>query len=93
MRLFIGLNVSLAKTAICAVSEHGKIVREAEIVSEPESLLAWLQAPAGDIAAMGFEAGPLVTVVASWADGCRAGCCSDGNAAGERRLEGRADQD
>ena len=28
MRLFIGLDVSLAKTAICVVSEHGKIVRE-----------------------------------------------------------------
>jgi hypothetical protein len=29
MRLFVGLDVSLAKTAICVVSEHGKIVKEA----------------------------------------------------------------
>jgi transposase len=58
MRLFIGLDVSLAKTAICVVREHGKI-REAEIASEPEPLLAWLQALDGDIAALGLEAGPL----------------------------------
>ena len=42
MKLFIGLDVALAKTAICVVSEHGKIVREAEIASEPQPLLAWL---------------------------------------------------
>jgi transposase len=59
MKLFIGLDVALAKTAICVVSEHGKIVREAEIASEPEPLLAWLQALGGDIAALGLEAGPL----------------------------------
>lgn len=59
MKLFIGLDVALAKTAICVVSEHGKIVREAEIASEPEPLRAWLQALGGDIAALGLEAGPL----------------------------------
>ncbi len=59
MRLFIGLDVSLAKTAICVVSAHGKIVREAEVASEPEPLLAWLQALDGNIAALGLEAGPL----------------------------------
>lgn len=59
MRLFVGLDVSLAKTAICVVSEHGKIVREAEVKSEPEPLLEWLQALDGEIAALGLEAGPL----------------------------------
>ena len=59
MRLFIGLDVSLAKTAICVVSEHGKIVREAEVASEPEALLAWLQALDGSIAALGLEAASL----------------------------------
>lgn len=59
MRLFIGLDVSLAKTAICVVSEHGKIVKETEVASEPEPLLAWLQALGGSIAALGLEAGPL----------------------------------
>jgi transposase len=59
MRLFIGLDVSLAKTAICVVSEHGKIVREAEVASEPEPLLAWLQTLDSNVAALGLEAGPL----------------------------------
>lgn len=36
MRLFVGLDVSLTKTAICAISEHGKIVKEAQVASEPE---------------------------------------------------------
>lgn len=59
MRLFIGLDVSLAKTAICVVNEHGKIVREGEVASEPEQLIAYLQLLNGTIAAIGLEAGPL----------------------------------
>ena len=42
MRLFIGLAVSLAKTAICVISEHGQIVREAQAASEPEALVNWV---------------------------------------------------
>jgi len=59
MGLFIGLDVSLAKSAICVVSEYGKIVQEAEVASEPEPLLAWLHTLDGTIAALGLEAGPL----------------------------------
>jgi transposase len=59
MRLFIGLDVSLAKTAICVLSEHGKIIREAEVASEPGPLTAWLHALDGTVAAIGLEAGPL----------------------------------
>jgi predicted NBD/HSP70 family sugar kinase len=36
MRLFVGLDVSSAKIAICVVSEHGKIVKEAQVASEPD---------------------------------------------------------
>lgn len=36
MRLFVGLDVSLAKIAICAISEHGRIVREAQVASEEQ---------------------------------------------------------
>lgn len=36
-KLFIGLDVSLEKTAFCVISEYGKIVREAQVVSEPEA--------------------------------------------------------
>ena len=59
MKLFVGLDVSLEKTAICVVSEHGKIVREAQVASEPEALVRWLGAQDGSIAAIGLEAGPL----------------------------------
>ncbi len=31
MKLFVGLDVSLEKTAICVISEHGKIVKEAQV--------------------------------------------------------------
>ena len=59
MRLFVGLDVSLAKTAICVISEHGKIVREAQVASEPDALVNWVAEQDGIIAAIGLEAGPL----------------------------------
>lgn len=59
MRLFVGLDVSLAKTAICVISEHGKIVKEAQVASEPEELVRWAREQDGTIAAIGLEAGPL----------------------------------
>lgn len=37
--MFVGLDVSLAKTAICVISEHGKIAKEAHVTSEPEELV------------------------------------------------------
>ena len=59
MKLFVGLDVSLEKTAICVISEHGKIVKEAQVVSEPEALLSWIGEQDGSIVAIGLEAGPL----------------------------------
>ncbi|MBB3709810.1 hypothetical protein FHS67_006166 [Aminobacter aminovorans] len=51
--------MSLAKTAICVVSEHSKFVKEAQIASEPEALVCWIRIQEGTIAAIGLEAGPL----------------------------------
>lgn len=59
MRLFVGLDVSLTKTAICVISEHGKVIKEAEVPSEPEALSRWLANLEGSVAAIGLEAGPL----------------------------------
>lgn len=59
MKLFIGLDVSLAKTAICVLSEHGKIIREAEVASDPDALAQFAKGQPGNIAAIGLEAGPL----------------------------------
>jgi transposase len=50
MRLFVGLDVSLAKTAICVISEHGKIVNEAQVASEPEALVRWAREQLGTVA-------------------------------------------
>lgn len=59
MKLFVGLDVSLEKTAICVISEHGNIVKEAQVVSEPEELVRWIEDQHGEIAVIGLEAGPL----------------------------------
>jgi transposase len=53
------LDVSLEKTAICVIIEHGRIVKEAQTLSEPGALDQWLRAHGGDVAAIGLEAGPL----------------------------------
>jgi transposase len=60
MKLFVGLDVSLEKTATCVVSEHGKIERETQASSEPEALTRWMGDLDGTIAAIGLEAGPLL---------------------------------
>lgn len=59
MKLFVGLDVSLEKTATCVISEHGKIVREAQAASEPEALARWIENLDGTIAVVGLEVGPL----------------------------------
>ena len=59
MDLFIALDVSLASTALCALNTHGKVMKEAKVDSEPEALIAALHALAGNVVAVGLEAGPL----------------------------------
>ena len=58
MDVYIGLDVSLASTAICAMSAQGTIVKETTDASEPEDLVASLKAVPGNIIAVGLEAGP-----------------------------------
>ena len=59
MRLFFGLDVSLAKTEICVISEHDKIVKETRIANDPKELVRWAREQKGTVAAIGLEAGPL----------------------------------
>lgn len=66
MKLFVGLDVSLEKTAICVVSEHGKIMREAQAASEPEALVRWIRDLDGTIAAVGLR-------LALFRNGCTVG--------------------
>jgi predicted NBD/HSP70 family sugar kinase len=37
MKHYAGLDVSLAKTAVCVVDENGVIVREAEVAPPPKT--------------------------------------------------------
>ncbi|WP_372921662.1 hypothetical protein [Roseovarius sp.] len=59
MDLYIGLDVSLASTAICVVSSHGKVIRETTAPSEPEELERALRSLSGTVVGVGLEAGPL----------------------------------
>lgn len=38
MKPFVGLYVSLEKTAICVISGRGTIMKEAQVASAPEAL-------------------------------------------------------
>ena len=59
MKLFIGLDVSLAKTAVCVINEHGRIIKEAKVASDPQALVDFANTLDGEIAIIGLEAGPL----------------------------------
>ena len=59
MEVYIGLDVSLASTAICVLGEKGEIVTEAQVASTPESLVSLMRDLPHGIAALGLEAGPL----------------------------------
>lgn len=59
MELFIGLDVSLASTAVCVLNSHGQEVKEATVTSEPEALVEFMRGLSGKVAAVGLEAGPL----------------------------------
>ena len=59
MDVFIGLDVSLASTAICAVTERGAITVVKSAASEPEALVKSLLEIDANILCVGLEAGPL----------------------------------
>ena len=59
MDVYIGLDVSLASTAICVLGEKGVILTEAQVASAPDSLVAFMSELPHEIAAIGLEAGPL----------------------------------
>ncbi len=63
MKLFVGLDVSLEKTAICVISEHGKILKEAQVASEPEALSHWIGDQTARLPLSGLRQAP-----------CRSGC-------------------
>lgn len=59
MKLYVGLDLSLNKTAVCVMDDGGKTVFEGNALSEPEDLIARLERWRDDIALIGLEACPL----------------------------------
>src|SRR6188508_1950849 len=59
MEHYAGIDVSLESSSVCVVDATGRIVREAKITSEPESLIAWFGMLGINMARIGLEAGPL----------------------------------
>lgn len=59
MDFFIGLDVSLASTAICVLNVHGKVAKESKVETEPEALASFLRNLSGTVVVVGLEAGPL----------------------------------
>jgi len=50
MEQYAGIDVSLEFSSVCVVDAAGKIIREARVVSEPASLIAWFAALGMDVA-------------------------------------------
>jgi len=59
MEQYAGLDVSLEQTSVCVVDGAGRVVREAKVASEPETLIAWFAAHGVAMTRIGLEAGPL----------------------------------
>lgn len=59
MALSVGLDGVPQTTATCVVSEHGGIVREAQLASEPQAPVRWPGVRDGGIAMIGPDVGPL----------------------------------
>lgn len=59
MKLYVGLDLGLQKTAVCAVDEKGETIFRRTIVSEAETLLNCLSKYKDDIKLVGLEACPL----------------------------------
>lgn len=57
MEYFAGLDVSVKETSVCIVDAEGRIVREAKVTSDPQALMALLQA--WPVKRIGLEAATL----------------------------------
>ena len=60
MEHYAGIDVSLEFSSVCVVDAQGKIVREAKVASEPESLVAFFASLGLAVKRIGLEAGPLL---------------------------------
>ena len=59
MEHYAGIDVSLEQSSVCVVDATGRIVREAKVASEPETLVAFFRQLGLPLTRVGLEAGPL----------------------------------
>lgn len=59
MKHFVGLDVSLAETAICIVDQDGIIIAEGKSPSDPDAISTWLSDAGVEIGRIGLEIGGL----------------------------------
>src|SRR6266403_3821708 len=59
MEYYAGIDVSLESASLCFVDATGRIVREAKVASEPETLIDWFGGLGIAVTRIGLEAGPL----------------------------------
>lgn len=59
MDLFIGLDISVRATGMCAMDAAGNVPKKGKVESEPSDINAVLAGFSGRLKRVGFEAGPL----------------------------------
>lgn len=59
MKLFVGLDVSLNKTALCIMDDTGQVMFEGNALSDPQHLASSIKKWQGNIELIGLEACPL----------------------------------
>ena len=55
--LYVGLDVSVARTAVCVMDAAGQVVREQSVASTPEAISAVVRASGTEVERVGLEAG------------------------------------
>ena len=59
MEHYAGIDLSLELSSVCVVDTQGKIVKEANVASEPEALFDFFGSRHVAVKRIGLEAGPL----------------------------------
>ena len=54
---YVGLDVSVARTAVCIMDAAGQVVLERSVASTPETITATMKAFGGNVERIGLEAG------------------------------------
>ena len=55
MKKYVGLDVSLEKTAVCIVDDQGRIVVERKVATLPEAIAAFVQEHVGEVERIGLD--------------------------------------